>query len=153
MADDPTHQPVTATGVLLKAHSLNAVRAGRKSGTKNKATVDIRAVAQLYTEEAIATLVHVMRDPDQPGAVRVLAADKLLDRGHGKASQRVESDVGPSLAELIRQSMPPRARTLENATTKLPRLSEGDAQAFEIIEEAIGPGGLTEPNQPAKVDD
>ena len=28
-----------------------------------------------------------MRDPDQPGSVRVKACEVLLDRGHGKAPQ------------------------------------------------------------------
>lgn len=59
---------------------------GRVKGTANKATRDIRAVAQVYTDEALATLAFVMRS-GEPHAARVAASRELLDRGYGKPAQ------------------------------------------------------------------
>lgn len=63
---------------------------GRKKGTPNKVTVDLKNKANEYTAEAIQTFVDVMRDPEAPAAVRVQAADKLLDRSHGKPAMHIE---------------------------------------------------------------
>lgn len=66
---------------------------GRKKGTPNKATIDLKGKAGEYTEEAIQTFVDVMRDKDAPAAVRVQAADKLLDRSHGRPAIFVDAQV------------------------------------------------------------
>jgi len=50
------------------------------------------ALAQVYTAEAIKTLGDVMRSSDSHAA-RVAAADKLLDRGHGRAPQTMTLDA------------------------------------------------------------
>ena len=63
---------------------------GRKAGTPNKATADIKAVAQEYGPQAIAVLVEIVNDKGAPHASRVAAADKLLDRGYGKARQAID---------------------------------------------------------------
>lgn len=63
---------------------------GRKAGTPNKATADIKAVAQEYGPQAIAVLVEIVNDKAAPHASRVAAADKLLDRGYGKARQAID---------------------------------------------------------------
>lgn len=46
-------------------------------------------LARAYTTEAISALVDVMRDPLAKGSERVAAANAILDRGHGKATQAV----------------------------------------------------------------
>jgi hypothetical protein len=63
---------------------------GRKAGSKNKATRALKEIAREYSEEAIETLVSVMRDPETSAAVKVQAADKLLDRSHGRPTINVE---------------------------------------------------------------
>ncbi|GLQ96463.1 hypothetical protein [Dyella mobilis] len=63
---------------------------GRSSGTPNKATQDIRKLAQDYGDEAINTLREIMNDKAQPAAARVAASEKLLDRGYGKAIQSLK---------------------------------------------------------------
>ncbi|MCY1285671.1 hypothetical protein D9M69_491140 [compost metagenome] len=65
---------------------------GRRKGTPNKATVDVKALAQQYSEEAVKSLVEIMRDGDAPHAARVAAAKDILDRGHGKATQPIAGD-------------------------------------------------------------
>jgi hypothetical protein len=58
-----------------------------------KAPIEIRSLARKYTEQAIETLVHVMREPKAPQASRVAAATALLDRGWGKPQQTTELTV------------------------------------------------------------
>jgi hypothetical protein len=63
---------------------------GRPRGVPNKVTRALKEVAAEYGETAIAVLAALMNDAEQPGAVRVAAADKLLDRGFGRPAQTVE---------------------------------------------------------------
>lgn len=51
------------------------------------------AAARVYTTEALETLAEVMRKGESDAA-RVAAADKLLDRGHGKAPQPQTGEGG-----------------------------------------------------------
>lgn len=64
---------------------------GRKAGTPNRASADVKALAQDYGEEAIDKLVQVMRTAPNYQA-QVAAAKELLDRGYGKA--RLIGDFG-----------------------------------------------------------
>jgi hypothetical protein len=66
---------------------------GRRAGTMNHATRDIREAARVYTPQALATLAKVMLTGKTEQA-RVMAADKLLDRGHGKPTQ-INELTGP----------------------------------------------------------
>ena len=62
-------------------------RGGRKAGTPNKVTADVRALAQKYGPKALNTLAKIMDGSEQPAAARVSAAKELLDRAYGKAPQ------------------------------------------------------------------
>lgn len=64
--------------------------AGRPKGTPNKATADVRAMAQKYGPSALATLSEIMEDTGAPEAARVAASKELLDRAYGKSKQAVE---------------------------------------------------------------
>jgi len=63
---------------------------GRKMGTPNKSTSEIRALAQEYGPEAIRRLVSLMRQRDDH-KVQLAAAKELLDRGYGRPMEVVES--------------------------------------------------------------
>jgi len=63
---------------------------GRRKGTPNKATADIKAIAQQYGEESILGLIEIARDTDAPHAARVAAYKDILDRGYGKPTQSVD---------------------------------------------------------------
>jgi ribosomal protein L11 len=72
----------------------------------------LKEVAAQYSEEAIETLVQVMRDPETSAAVKVQAADKLLDRSHGRPPVHIEptnlnitSIPWDELREIRKQSM------------------------------------------------
>lgn len=68
--------------------------AGRPAGRRNKVTADIKEIAQSFGEEAIKSLVEIVRDGDAPHAARVSAVKELLDRGYGKAKQALEHSGG-----------------------------------------------------------
>jgi hypothetical protein len=63
---------------------------GRKKGVPNKVQLELRKVAQEYTQEALETLVAIATDEDAPPAARVAAATAILDHGHGKLAQMIE---------------------------------------------------------------
>jgi len=52
-----------------------------------KAKADIRSLARSHTDAAIKTLVGIMNQGKAPPAARVAAAQALIDRGWGKATQ------------------------------------------------------------------
>jgi hypothetical protein len=60
-----------------------------------KSLTEIRSLARSHTRTAINVLVGVMRSKDATAAARVSAANAILDRGWGKATQPVgNSDDG-----------------------------------------------------------
>lgn len=67
--------------------------AGRPKGAKDKLTREAGAtlseLAREHTDTALLALVQIARSSESDAA-RVSAANSLLDRGYGKASQLVE---------------------------------------------------------------
>ena len=58
-----------------------------------KTTADIRSLARNHTAKALSTLASIMNETKANPAARVAAAQALLDRGWGKATQVVEATV------------------------------------------------------------
>jgi hypothetical protein len=52
-------------------------------------------LARGHTKTALNVLVGIMRSKDATAAARVSAANAILDRGWGKATQPVGNDDGP----------------------------------------------------------
>jgi hypothetical protein len=65
-----------------------------------KTLTEIRSLARSHTRSALNVLVAVMRNKDATAAARVSAANAILDRGWGKATQAIEGGDGGAL-ELI----------------------------------------------------
>lgn len=84
-------------------------RGGRRKGTLNKATADVKAAAQQYTAEAIEALIGIVR-ASESDAARVAAVKELLDRGHGKARQPIDADLGGVIINVQRFTPAPDAR-------------------------------------------
>jgi hypothetical protein len=61
---------------------------GRAKGTPNKATADIKALAQEHAPKAIAELARLVGAAESEQA-RVAAIKELLDRGYGKPAQEM----------------------------------------------------------------
>ena len=70
---------------------------GRRAGTPNRATADVKALASQYAEDAFAELARLAQKA-QSEAARVAAIKELLDRAYGKSKQQTEvtgPDNGP----------------------------------------------------------
>lgn len=71
---------------------------GRKAGVPNKATAEIKTVAQQYGEAAVrklaemAGLVEGVTAAESEQA-RVSAIKEIMDRGYGKAPQSIEGSL------------------------------------------------------------
>jgi hypothetical protein len=66
----------------------------------SRTLTEIRSLARGHTKTAINVLVGIMRSKDATAAARVSAANAILDRGWGRATQPLESGDNGSL-ELI----------------------------------------------------
>ena len=61
-------------------------------GGRRKLEGPLRDLARQYSVEAMEALVAVMQDKSAPPSARAIAADKILDRAHGKAPQPMDGD-------------------------------------------------------------
>jgi hypothetical protein len=59
-----------------------------------KSLMEIRSLARSHTRTALNVLVGIMRSKDATAAARVSAANAVLDRGWGKATQPVGNEDG-----------------------------------------------------------
>lgn len=77
-------------GQFVKGQSGNPK--GRSKATEDTAA-EIQALAAQHCSAAIERLVEIMKT-GTPDSARVLAADKILDRGCGRAPQQVGGTDG-----------------------------------------------------------
>jgi len=77
----------------------------------SKAAAQIKALARRHTRAAIKVLAGIMNQDDGPATARVSAAQALLDRGWGKASQPLagEEDGRALLARIERVIVDPQS--------------------------------------------
>ena len=79
---------------------------GRKRGTPNKATADIKALAQVHASKAMTELARLATEAESEAA-RVAAIKELFDRGFGKAKQDLDVNLNadislrPSVVEFV----------------------------------------------------
>lgn len=67
-----------------------------------KSITDVRAEARKHTGTAIRVLTGIASNDEAPPAARVTAAQALLDRGWGKATQPISGDAeNPLKIEII----------------------------------------------------
>ena len=59
-----------------------------------KSIVQIRSLARSHTKTALSVLVGIMRNVDAAAPARIAAANAILDRGWGKATQPLGDDEG-----------------------------------------------------------
>src|ERR1700685_2448460 len=72
-----------------------AVMSMSKTMSKSKTVTEIRSLARSHTRTALNVLVGVMRSKDATATAKVSAANAILDRGWGKATQAIgNSDDG-----------------------------------------------------------
>ena len=91
---------------LFKKGEPRPANAGRKRGIPNKATADVKALAQSYAPEVVKELARLALNAQSEQA-RVTAIKEILDRAYGKphitAEVSTPRDVRDlSTAELLR---------------------------------------------------
>lgn len=64
---------------------------GRKKGASNKATKEIKDLAQVYAPAALKELARLMLEAESEAA-RVAAIKEILDRAYGKSPQAIVGD-------------------------------------------------------------
>lgn len=79
------------------AKGISGNPGGRPALTADE--LDLRAAARLKAPEALITIIELMTN-SQNDAVRLKAAEVVLDRGYGKATQTVEMNVKRTANEL-----------------------------------------------------
>lgn len=77
-----------AQGKFVKGCSGNPAGGGRP-----KLPAELKAMCQGLAPEAIKVAAQLLNDSEQPGNVRLKAAEVILDRGYGKPAQAIEGEL------------------------------------------------------------
>ncbi len=72
---------------------------GRRAGTPNKATAEIRAALQLHGDELVKALLALTRSDDE--RIRLGAIQAALDRGWGRPAQAVQVGADPDSVPVV----------------------------------------------------
>ena len=78
---------------------------GRKKGTPNRVTAEIKAAFQKHGDELVEALLALTRSDDE--RVRLGAIQACFDRGWGKAVQAVDLDLGVTITAIKRVIVDP----------------------------------------------
>ncbi len=77
---------------IKPAHLWKPGQSGNPGG-RPKVLGEVRELARVHTEDALATLATIMKNEAAPPAARVSAAAHILDRGYGKPQQSIVSTI------------------------------------------------------------
>jgi hypothetical protein len=130
---------------------------GRKLGTPNKATAEIRDAAQRYTAEALGVLRDIMRTGASEQA-RVAAANSILDRGWGKPTQildaahRIERDPAELSDAELRAIISDHIVSAKCSGGKDAAASEAVSETIESALKSKAPTGAGAQNSAAALD-
>jgi hypothetical protein len=83
---------MTMSADNVSASTVDLIRkktGGRKAGTPNRATAEIKALARQHAPAAVAELARLATSAKSEQA-KVAAIKELLDRGYGKSRQSME---------------------------------------------------------------
>ena len=103
----------------IKSKSTGGARegAGRPPGRANVATQALKAtlseMAREHTQEALGVVLEVMREGDTD-AIRLAAANIVLDRGYGRPQAALEVTSAPVAADWERVRQAVASLTLEH---------------------------------------
>jgi hypothetical protein len=105
-----------------KPGSRKTPGSGRRPGSKNKHTPEVKLIAQQYGEEALATLARIMRSSENDGD-RIAATKEILNRGYGRsiAQTNIAGWNGGPLSIDMMNNMP--AQDLDALIVKLAELA------------------------------
>ena len=83
-------------GTVTPIRTARQKTGGRKAGTPNKATANVRELVGQHLEEIVGALLEIAQDKDAPASARVAACRELLDRAEGRPAQRIEQVITES---------------------------------------------------------
>lgn len=113
-----------------------ATRAGRR--IKNDKDRSIEIACRRYSERALKVLVDVLDDETADIRWRIQAAKEILDRGHGRPKQVVDSNItvegGDALVQAIQAG---RARVMAAVAVEVSPPAIEDVRDEEAREEVI----------------
>jgi hypothetical protein len=69
-------------------------------GGRPKAQRDVMELARRHGPEAILAMVEIARSSPDDKA-RIMAWDKILDRGYGKPTQHIDADIRTDVAAVL----------------------------------------------------
>jgi hypothetical protein len=72
---------------------------GRRKGTPNKATAEIKAAFQQHGDELVKALLALTKSDDE--RVRLGAIQAALDRGYGRPAQAVQVGADPDSVPVV----------------------------------------------------
>jgi hypothetical protein len=81
----------------------------RGIGGRPKVVGHIRDLARQQTPEAFATIIELMKSKAIPPAVRLAAAQEIVNRGYGKPPATMAGEDGEGLPELVVRWLDERA--------------------------------------------
>ncbi len=87
------YKPSRQNAARMRAYDDIIGRVAELQGRDAKQITDVRDLARQHTKAAVETLVSVMEDLKAPHSARVAAANGILDRGYGKATQHIEAEI------------------------------------------------------------
>ena len=96
---------------------------GRRKGTPNQATAEIRAAFQKQGDDLVMALLALTRSEDE--RVQLGAIQAALDRGWGKPTQGVDLDVAVTVTAIERTIIDP-AKVIESEATPVIEDSASD---------------------------
>ncbi len=79
---------------------------GRRKGTPNRATAEIKAAIRLHGDELVAALLALTKSDDE--RIRLSAIQAALDRGWGRPVQGVDRGVEVAITKIERTIVTPR---------------------------------------------
>ena len=103
---------------------------GRKAGTPNRVTAEVRTLAQQHGADAIGTLAEIMADTTRNENARIAAARELLDRGYGKSGV----DGVAALPLLMTDDRPVFTLTFLTAPKKEEKVIEHNVQDVDVYD-------------------
>jgi len=85
---------------------------GRRKGSRNKATAEVKAAFQLHGDELVDALLALTKSEDE--RVRLGAIQACLDRGWGRPVQGVDISVEVPITHITRTVIEPRVIEHDN---------------------------------------
>jgi hypothetical protein len=118
----------------IKSHGGKRSGAGRPVGSLNKLSRPLREAAALESEACLQTLIH-LRDHSASEQVRLSAAEAILDRGHGRPRQEIDSNT--TLNIILPPQIRPQHRDTPRAIPTGPINHQGDEERPRLISGTI----------------